>query len=64
MTPERWRQIEQIYHSTLERDAGQRISFLKQACAGDEVLREKANHCSPINDKPRAPLRRPPRGGG
>ena len=32
-------QIEQIYHSTLEREESQRSSFLKEACAGDEVLR-------------------------
>ena len=41
MTPERWRQIEQIYHSTLEREESQRSSFLKEACAGDEVLRRE-----------------------
>jgi very-short-patch-repair endonuclease len=37
MTPERWRQVEQIYHSALEREESQRSSFLKEA--GDEVLR-------------------------
>jgi len=36
MTPERWRQIEQIYHCTLEREGSQHSSFLKEACAGDE----------------------------
>ena len=41
MTPERWRQVEQIYHSTLEREESQRASFLKEACAGDEVLRQE-----------------------
>ncbi len=41
MTPERWRQVEQIYHSTLEREEGQRASFLKEACAGDEVQRRE-----------------------
>ena len=41
MTPERWRQIEQIYHSTLEREESQRSSFLKEACAGDEDLRRE-----------------------
>ena len=41
MTPERWRQIEQIYHSTLEREESQRSSFLKEACAGDEELRRE-----------------------
>ena len=41
MTPERWRKVEQIYHSTLEREESQRSSFLKEACAGDEVLRRE-----------------------
>ena len=41
MTPERWRQIEQTYHSTLEREERQRSSFLKEACAGDEELRQE-----------------------
>ena len=41
MTPERWRQIEQIYHSALEREESQRASFLKEACAGDEELRQE-----------------------
>ena len=41
MKPERWRQIEQIYHSTLEREESQRASFLKEACGGDEELRRE-----------------------
>ena len=41
MIPERWRQVEQIYHSTLEREESQRSSFLKEACAGDEELRRE-----------------------
>jgi len=41
MTPERWRQVQQIYHSTLEREESQRSSFLAEACAGDEELRRE-----------------------
>jgi serine/threonine protein kinase/Tfp pilus assembly protein PilF len=41
MTPERWRQVEQVYHSALEREESQRSSFLKEACADDEVLRRE-----------------------
>src|SRR5262245_29021851 len=41
MTPERWRQIEKVYHSTLNLEENQRSGFLQQACAGDdELLRE------------------------
>jgi serine/threonine protein kinase/tetratricopeptide (TPR) repeat protein len=41
MTSERWRQVEEIYHSALEREEGQRAGFLKEACAGDEALRRE-----------------------
>jgi serine/threonine protein kinase len=39
MTPERWQQIDQLFHSALERDAEQRDVFLREACKGDESLR-------------------------
>ena len=35
------RQVEQICHSTLEREESQRSSFLNEACARDEVLRRE-----------------------
>ncbi|HVQ36948.1 MAG TPA: protein kinase [Pyrinomonadaceae bacterium] len=39
MDPERWQQINQLFHSALERAAGERAPFLAQACNGDESLR-------------------------
>ncbi|MFL6228385.1 MAG: protein kinase domain-containing protein [Pyrinomonadaceae bacterium] len=39
MTPERWRQIEELFQSALSRPADERASFLRAACAGDEPLR-------------------------
>jgi serine/threonine protein kinase/Tol biopolymer transport system component len=41
MSPERWRQIEQVYHATLERAPGHRASYLAEACAGDDSLRKE-----------------------
>ncbi len=41
MTPERWKQVEEIYHAVLERDSDQRASFLTKICAGDENLRRE-----------------------
>ncbi len=38
MTSDRWQQIEQIYHSALEREGTQRATFLKEACGGDDAL--------------------------
>jgi eukaryotic-like serine/threonine-protein kinase len=39
MEPERWSEIERLYHATLERDESERPAFLAKACAGDESLR-------------------------
>src|SRR5262245_31517343 len=41
MNPERWRQVEQLYHSALEREDDQRTAFLAEACAGDHSLRRE-----------------------
>ncbi len=41
MTPERWHQIEEIYHSALEVEESRRKAFLEETCAGDEVLRHE-----------------------
>jgi tetratricopeptide (TPR) repeat protein/predicted Ser/Thr protein kinase len=39
MQPERWRQIEDIFHAALERQPALRPAFLADACRGDEALR-------------------------
>jgi serine/threonine protein kinase len=41
MTPERWVEIERLYHAVLEQDADRRDAFLRDACAGDDRLREE-----------------------
>jgi Tol biopolymer transport system component/predicted Ser/Thr protein kinase len=41
MTPERWLQVNELFHSALERAPAQRAAFLDQACAGDEELRKE-----------------------
>src|SRR5262245_55138275 len=38
MTPERWRDIERLYHAALERDRDQRAAFLANVCEGDPAL--------------------------
>ena len=38
MTPERWREVERLYHAALERDGDQRVAFLTDACDGDAAL--------------------------
>jgi hypothetical protein len=39
MKSERWRRIEQIYYTALERTPSERGPFLERACSGDETLR-------------------------
>ncbi len=39
MEIERWRKIELVYNSALEREGSHRTAFVKQACGGDETLR-------------------------
>jgi len=41
MKPERWQEVEELYHSALEHEEGRRPEFLREACAGDpELLRQ------------------------
>jgi serine/threonine protein kinase len=39
MTPERWKQISQLYEAAHSRPASERSAFLMEACASDEELR-------------------------
>jgi serine/threonine protein kinase/Tol biopolymer transport system component len=41
MTPERWRQIEALYHDAMARDPADRAVFLASACAGNDDLRRE-----------------------
>lgn len=41
MEPERWQQIEKLYHAALAREPGERAAFLEQVCAGDQALRQE-----------------------
>ena len=41
MTPERWRQVEEIAHAARSRVESERVPFLVHACAGDEALRRE-----------------------
>ena len=42
MTPERWQQVERVYHAALERaDADARCAYLDAACGDDTGLRRE-----------------------
>ena len=38
MKPERWQQVEALYHAVLERPAESRADFIRSACGDDEEL--------------------------
>ncbi len=41
MEPERWRRVEEVYHSAAALPAADRAGFLDRACGGDGVLRQE-----------------------
>ena len=41
MTPERWRQVEEVFHAASEHDRETRANFLEIACRGDQDLRRE-----------------------
>ena len=43
MTPERWQQIERLYHAALERAPAERPAFLDAVCADDADLRAEVD---------------------
>jgi predicted Ser/Thr protein kinase len=51
VTPERWKRINDLFHSALERNAADRAEYLRAAAAGDDKLRHEvesllASHAS------------------
>jgi len=42
MTPERWQQVEEVLQAALDRPPQDRASFLEEACAGDDELKDEA----------------------
>ncbi len=41
MTPERWQQVERVYHAALRSPAPERAGLLAKLCAGDDALRQE-----------------------
>src|SRR3989475_3029355 len=65
MDPERFRRVEELYHSALRHDSLERSSFLREACAGDDDLRREVESlfaCEPAASEfmeTRAPIDAP-----
>src|SRR5262245_33285850 len=43
MTPERWRQVTEVFHAALTRTESTRARYLDQVCAGDPALRAEVD---------------------
>ncbi len=52
MTPERWRRVEEIFQSAMDRDAPSRLSWVEAACDGDEELRQEVTSLIAFNTRP------------
>ncbi|MGH9843345.1 MAG: serine/threonine-protein kinase [Blastocatellia bacterium] len=52
MTPDRWKQVERLYHAALEREPESRAEFLDEACAADEELRREVASLLAYDDRP------------
>jgi eukaryotic-like serine/threonine-protein kinase len=47
MTPDRWREITEIFHAACERDPARREAFVAEACRDDLTLRREVEAMLP-----------------
>jgi eukaryotic-like serine/threonine-protein kinase len=52
MTPERWREVEQVYQSTMDREPRLRAAFLSEVCGSDQELRREVDSLLELNHSP------------
>src|SRR5690348_410610 len=52
MEIERWKKVESLLQSVLDRDSGERASFLRDACAGDETLEREVRSLLACAERP------------
>ncbi len=55
---DRWRQLDQLYRTALERDPAARAAFLDEACRGDDTLRRDVELLLATNPPSTIPLPR------
>ena len=51
MKPERWRRVEELYHSVLKQKASRRSDYLETETAGDEDLRREVESLLALQEK-------------
>src|SRR5258705_2934390 len=59
MKPEHWQQIDKLFDAALEREPEERVAFLDEACAGDDVMRNKVEALLTAHDKAGSFIERP-----
>ena len=59
MTPERFRQIRNLFDAAIEREPGERQGFLDQACRGDRLLHTEVDRLLEAHYKRLGPVDRP-----
>ena len=52
MTPERWREVERVFQSTMDREPRLRAAFLSEACGSDHELRREVDSLLELNHSP------------
>lgn len=60
MRPERYKQIEELYHSVLGRKPEERAAFLKQSCGADEGLRREVESLLSYDERAKQFIETPP----
>src|SRR5262245_3530310 len=60
MTPERWKQVDQVLQDALERGPAERAAFLVDACGGDEELRREVESLLGLHERAESFFGTPP----
>lgn len=60
MTPERWQQVDLLYHEVRERAPAERVAFLDEACASDAELRREIESLLAFDEQANSFIETPP----
>src|SRR5262245_41509058 len=60
MTPERWKQVDQLLQEALARDSAERAAFLAEACGADDELRHEVESLLGFHDRAENFIETPP----
>src|SRR5262245_35740785 len=60
MTPERWKQVDQLLQEALEREPAERAAFLDLACGDDDELRREIESLISFHERAETFIETPP----